>query len=60
MSSDVKEELALKVIQFIEPEAEPLHSRYQCVVKLPTIKPYTISTHVLIECYAADAKKKIL
>lgn len=38
MSSDIKEKLAFKVIQFIGPEAKLLHSSSQCTVKLLTIK----------------------
>lgn len=55
MSSDIKEELAFKVIQFIGPEAEHLHSSSQRAVRLLSIKCDTVCTQSLVECYAADA-----
>lgn len=44
MSSDIKEELAFKVIQFIGPEAEPLYAGSHCTVKILTTKSNTACT----------------
>lgn len=57
MSSDIKEELALKVISFIGPEAEPPHSSLHCTVELLSINADTIYTDILISCNALDVKK---